>query len=155
MNIQIEAEPWGDMEQPQSFISLPRSMAYSRQSKSFSVSLTSFFICIAHIQRMQQRSRGVLLALSPPRFLPRLYIFLRRGIMRASSDGWPRASHCIGVLWLIELAKWKMKCQQGHAVQQAVSVCLREKQRWTHMIDFLTFPGPCSRQSARKTSVIQ
>lgn len=58
---------------------------------------------------------------------PEPYIFQRRGIMRASSGGWPCASHCIGVLWLIELAKWKMKCQQGHAVQQAVSVCLREK----------------------------
>lgn len=52
--------------------------------------------------------------------LPLLYT----GIMRVSSDGWPRASYRIGMLWLIELAKWKMKCQWGHSVHRAVGVCL-------------------------------
>lgn len=42
------------------------------------------------------------------------------------------------------------RCSEG-----AAGVCLSEKQRWTHMIDFLTFPGPCSRQSARKAAVTQ
>lgn len=50
--------------------------------------------------------------------------FFKTGIMRASSDGRPRASYCIGMLWLIELGKWKMKCQWGHSVHRAVGVCL-------------------------------
>lgn len=83
-------------------------------------------------------------------------ILPRRGIMRASSDGWPRASHCIGALWLIELAKWKMKCQRGHAAQRGllVFVWVRNRDEHTWSTSWL-LPGPCSRQSARRAAVAQ
>lgn len=86
MNIQIEAEPCGDMEQPQSFISLPHSIAitYSRCSKSPSPSpnlahslppsssLVPFFschiFCPSHTESVQQWSCDVPLALPLPRF---------------------------------------------------------------------------------------
>lgn len=135
------------MEQPQSFISLPHSAAttYSQQSKSFSVSLnppliSSIFVScsllpvtfITHIYPS-------CLALSLPPFSV-LYIFPCWGIMRASNSGWPCASHCIGVPWLIELANWKMPARPCR--QHTVSVSLRKKRRRTHTIDFLTFPRP-------------
>lgn len=84
--------------------------------------IAEFFVhCTAHIVSAAVWLLLLLLCLFPGTF------FLHRGIMRTGGDGWPRASYCIGVLWLIELAKWKMKCQQGRAVQQAVSVCSRER----------------------------
>lgn len=81
------------------------------------------------------------LALSLPPF-SMLYIFPCWGIMRASNSGWPCASHCIGVPWLIELANWKMKMPARPCRQHTVSVSLRKKRRRTHTIDFLTFPRP-------------
>lgn len=88
------------------------------------------------------------LALSLPPFSV-LYIFPCWGIMRASNSGWPCASHCIGVPWLIELANWKMPARPCR--QHTVSVSLRKKRRRTHTIDFLFFST--SFHSARKTSV--
>lgn len=79
-----------------------------------------------------------------------VFLLSRRGIMRASGDGWPRASYCIGALWLIELAKWKMKCRRGRSVRRAVSVRLWGKWRWTRSIDSQTFP--CSWRSASEPS---
>lgn len=54
-------------------------------------------------------------------------LFLCRGIVRASGGGWPCASHCIEVLWLIELAKCKGIFKQGRAVQHAVGVWGRKR----------------------------
>lgn len=141
MNIQMEAEPLGDMEPHQSFISPPHSAAttYSQQSRSFSVSLNSslpFLFSPPLYRCMQCMQCGVTAAFLflflclAPSHGP--CIFPRGGIMRASSDGWPRASHCIGALWLIELAKWKMKCQQGHAAQRGLLVFVWVRNRDEH-----------------------
>lgn len=134
MNIQIEAEPWGDMEQSRSFIRPARTKCGHNLFTAIQISFCIvgfffpfFFLCLfASIIYCVQYIQAAVHPFSTSGFLE-LYIFQRRGIMKASNGGWPCASHCIGVLWLIELAEWKMKFQQGHAVQQAVSVGLREK----------------------------
>lgn len=158
MNIQIEAEPSGDMEQHQCFICLPHSPAaaaitYSQRSKSSSVSTNSFyhpsvFVSLrcsytAHDEAMLQH---FLLFLC----LCFLFIYQGQGIM--SQQRWVnvcvvlyRSAVINRACQMKSVMPARLSCTAGHQ-------CLRDKQRWTHMIGFLTFPDLRSRQTANDSN---